>query len=155
MHKCDAPVEVCIQLDRGADYTIERGSGREITKEEAHKIIKESAEAGLIHVTMNKADIGHFICNCCGCCCQSFTLLISDDVNLCDPSRYQPKVDEAACTACGTCEDRCYFSAITIGDSDVAMVNTEKCMGCGQCAIACPENAIVMKEIKDPSFIPV
>ena len=32
MRKCDAPVEVCLQINRGADYTIERGSGREIRR---------------------------------------------------------------------------------------------------------------------------
>ncbi len=153
MHKCDAPIEVCLQINRGADYTIERGTGREVSTEEAHKIINDSAEAGLIHVTMNKSGIGHFICNCCGCCCQSFTLLISDGVNLCDPSRYQPEVDVDACTACGTCEDRCAFNAIETGD-DAITVNTEKCMGCGQCSISCPEDAITMKEIKEPTFIP-
>ena len=38
------------------------------SKEEALKIVKEAAEAGLVHVTMNKAHAGHFICNCCSCC---------------------------------------------------------------------------------------
>lgn len=155
MKKCDAPIEVCLQVGRGAEYTIERGSGREISKDEAHQIIKDCAEAGLVHVTMNKADIGHFICNCCGCCCQSFSMLISDGVTLCDPSRYQAQVDETACTLCGTCEDRCYFNAISAGGGDAAQVDVDKCMGCGQCAVACPEKAILMKEIKEPSFIPV
>ena len=154
MKKCDAPVEVCLQIDRGADYAIERGSGREISKEEAHKIIQNCAEAGLIHVTMNKAGLGHFICNCCGCCCESFSMLISHGVTLCDPSRYQPDVDEEACTLCGACVERCVFNAISTDAGEVAMVDIEKCMGCGQCAIVCPEEAISMKEIKEPSFIP-
>ena len=155
MHKCDAPIEVCLQIGRGAEYTIERGSGREIGKQEAHKIIKECAEAGLIHVTMNKSDIGHFICNCCGCCCQSFSMLISNGVNLCDPSRYLAEVDETVCTGCGTCMERCYFNAIHTDEGGTASVNPEKCMGCGQCAVGCPEEAIRMAEVKDPSFIPV
>ena len=93
MRKCDAPVEVCLQINRGADYTIERGTGREVSKEEAFEIINKTEEAGLVHVTMNKSGVGHFICNCCGCCCQSFTMLISDRLSLCDPSRYRPVVD--------------------------------------------------------------
>lgn len=40
MQKCDAPVEACLQINRGADYTIERGSGREVTKNEALEIVK-------------------------------------------------------------------------------------------------------------------
>ncbi len=154
MKKCDAPVEVCLQINKGAQYTIDRGSGREVSKAEAMQIIEDTEKAGLVHVTMNKADVGHFICNCCGCCCQSFTLLISDNVNLCDPSRYAPRVDTDACTGCGTCEDRCYFGAITVGADEVAQPNPDKCLGCGQCAIGCPEDAITMVEERSADFIP-
>lgn len=154
MRKCDAPVEVCLQINRGADYTLERGTGREVTKEEALDIITKTEDAGLVHVTMNKAGVGHFICNCCGCCCQSFTLLISDRLSLCDPSRYRPKVDPQACLSCGTCEERCWFDAIKADEKSIAVVIEEKCLGCGQCAIGCPEKAITMIEIREPGFIP-
>jgi len=154
MKKCDAPVEVCLQINRGADYTIERGSGREVSKEEAIKLLDQAEEAGLVHVTMNKAGVGHFICNCCGCCCQSFTLLISDGLPLCDPSRWRPQVDADLCSACGECEDRCWFDAILVGDDDYAVVDDEKCLGCGQCAYVCPEEAIALAEAREPEFIP-
>jgi len=154
MHKCDSPVEVCLQIDKGADYTVERGSGREVSKDEALRIAREAEEAGLVHVGMNKSGLGHFICNCCGCCCQSFTLLISDGLPLCDPSRYRPAVTVDACSACGDCEERCWFEAIVVGDDDAAVVNGDKCLGCGQCAIVCPEEAIVMEEVREPGFIP-
>jgi Pyruvate/2-oxoacid:ferredoxin oxidoreductase delta subunit len=154
MKKCDTPVEVCMQINRGADYTVERGSGREISKEEALKMAREVEEAGLVHVTMNKAGIGHFICNCCGCCCQSFTMLISDGLPLCDPSRYRPEVNADNCSACGDCEERCWFGAVIVGDDDVAVVDGDLCLGCGQCAIACPEEAIAMNEVREPGFIP-
>ncbi len=154
MQQCDAPVEVCLQVNKGAQYTIDRGSGREVTKQEALDIIGRAQEAGLVHVTMNKAGVGHFICNCCGCCCQSFTLLISDGLPLCDPSRYTPQVDAELCSACGDCEDRCWFKAIAVGDDDYAVVSEESCLGCGQCAIGCPEEAITMVEAREVSFIP-
>ncbi|SCY73944.1 4Fe-4S binding protein [Desulfoluna spongiiphila] len=154
MHKCDAPIEVCLQVGRGAEYTIERGSGHEISKREAHKIINTCAEAGLVHVTMNTSDVTHFICNCCGCCCQSFSMMISDGVNLCDPSRYKAHVDADACTGCGTCMERCHFNAITIPEGCAATVDLDICMGCGQCAVGCPEEAMSMTEVKTPDFIP-
>jgi Pyruvate/2-oxoacid:ferredoxin oxidoreductase delta subunit len=154
MRKCDAPLEVCLQINRGADYTVERESGREVTKEEALEIIEQTENAGLVHVTMNKAGIGHFICNCCGCCCQSFTLLIANGLPICDPSRYRPQITMDICTGCGTCEDRCWFNAIAVTEDDVAKVNTDKCLGCGQCAIGCPEEAINMIEVREPGFIP-
>ena len=47
MRKCDAPLEVCLQLNRGADYAVERGSGREISKEEALEIVKGAAGSAL------------------------------------------------------------------------------------------------------------
>ncbi len=154
MGNCDGPVEVCLQLNRGADYTVERGTGREVGKEEALEIAAKAAEAGLIHVAMNKADMGHFICNCCGCCCQSFSLLITDGLPLCDPSRFRPEIEAESCSACGTCEERCYFGAMVVGDDDYAVVDGELCLGCGQCAISCPEEAISMTEVREPGFIP-
>jgi Pyruvate/2-oxoacid:ferredoxin oxidoreductase delta subunit len=154
MKKCDAPVEVCLQVNKGADYTVERGSGRELTREEALAILDQAQAAGLVHVTMNKADAGHFICNCCGCCCQAFSLLRSDGPRLCEPSRFQPQVDAEACTACGTCEERCLFDAIAVAAENTAAVDVEKCLGCGQCAVGCPEGAIAMEAVREPDFIP-
>jgi ferredoxin len=154
MQKCEAPIDVCLQVDRAADYTIERGSGREIDREEALRIIEQTEEVGLVHVTMNKASVGHFICNCCGCCCQSFTLLIRDGLPLCDPSRYRPRIAAQACTGCGACEERCWFGAITVGDNGEAVLVEDKCLGCGQCAVGCPEQAVTMIAVREPEFIP-
>ncbi len=156
--KCDAPVEVCIQVGRAAEYTIERGSGREISKEEAMKIIRECEEAGLVHVTMNRAEDSHFICNCCSDCCMSFKLTLSEGLRLCDPSRFVSVVDEELCTGCAICLDRCYFGALSVSKkedgSEVATVNPDKCMGCGLCMIKCPENALSMKIVREKDFIP-
>jgi Pyruvate/2-oxoacid:ferredoxin oxidoreductase delta subunit len=155
MKKCDAPIEVCLQVGRGADYSIERGSGRELTTEEALAIVQKAEAAGLVHVTMNKADAGHFICNCCGCCCQSFSMLRSQHLSLCDPSRFAPVVDAVTCTGCGTCVDRCWFDAMSMDPATaMAMVDAASCLGCGQCAVACPEGAISMAATRELSFIP-
>jgi Pyruvate/2-oxoacid:ferredoxin oxidoreductase delta subunit len=154
MKQCDGPIDVCIQVDRGADYSIDRGSGREVSRQEALEIVEQARRAGLIHVTMNKSGIGHFVCNCCGCCCQAFTLLISQGLALCDPSRFRPLIDMDLCTGCGECEDRCWFGAINVSE-DGAGVAADKCLGCGQCATVCPEEAITMEEVREPGFIPV
>ena len=153
-HKCDKPPEACIQVDNAAKYTIDRGTGREITKEEALTIIRECEEKGLVHVTMNKAHVGHFICNCCECCCQTLPLIISERLNLTAPSRFSAIVDKELCSGCGTCLERCKFGAIDIVD-DVALINSENCLGCGLCSVTCPETSIKLVETRPVDFIPV
>lgn len=155
--KCDKPVEVCLQIGKGADYTIERGSGRELTREEALEVLRRSEEAGLVHVVMNRSEETHFICNCCDDCCQSFTLLISDGLNICDPSRFTAEVDPDRCSGCGDCLRRCYFGALSLAgteDGEVLVIDGDKCMGCGLCRVACPEEAITLRETREADFIP-
>jgi NAD-dependent dihydropyrimidine dehydrogenase PreA subunit len=155
MKKCDRPVENCIQLNRGADYAIERGSGREISKEECLQLLQEAHDAGLVSVTMNMTRLEkvHVICNCCGCCCESLPFIIEEDLALNAPSRFCAEVDADLCSSCGDCEDRCWFNAIAV-NGDTAEVNADKCMGCGLCVPTCPEEAITLIEAREPGFIP-
>ena len=152
-HKCDMPVEACIQVDNAARYTLDRGTGRAISKQEAYDLIKECEKKGLVHVTMNKSHVGHFICNCCECCCQTLPLIISERLNLTAPSRFCAQVNAETCSGCGTCLDRCKFGAITL-ENDIAVINAELCLGCGLCHVTCPETAITLVEKRPVSFIP-
>jgi len=157
-HKCDKPLEVCLQVNNAARYTLDRGTGKEISKDEALSILKACEQAGLVHVTMNKAHVGHFICNCCPCCCQALPLVISENLNICDPSRYQAAIDPERCSFCGTCLERCYFNALEETDTEagdaVMGVVVDKCMGCGLCHVTCPEEAINLIEVRSEDFIP-
>ena len=155
--KCGLPVDVCIQLNRGADYVMTRGTGREVDKAEAMEILRSAEEAALVHVTMNIDDVGHSICNCCPDCCVGLRVLRSGEVQAVAPSRFQAVIDEEACIGCEACLDRCYFDALTMRDDDddaKAEVNAEKCVGCGLCAAVCPSNAILFDEVHSVDFIP-
>lgn len=66
---CDTPDDTCLQLNRAADYAVERGTGRKLTREEAIDILKMCEEKGLVHSASNQRGPGHVICNCCDCCC--------------------------------------------------------------------------------------
>ncbi|MCB2193610.1 MAG: 4Fe-4S binding protein [Deltaproteobacteria bacterium] len=156
MHNCERPLEVCLQVDGAADYNLARGTGRALSREEAMDILKQAEEAGLVHVTLNRHEGNNFICNCCPCCCQTMPVLIEGGIRVVDPSRFVAVVDQQACTACGTCLDRCYFSAITLEDQEgaVAEVDPERCMGCGLCLVTCPGEALSLGEARRPSFIP-
>ena len=157
-HKCTKPLEVCLQVNNAARYTIDRGSGREVTKAEALKILRQCEEEGLVHVTMNKMHVGHFICNCCACCCMALPLIISEGVKICDPSRFVAVIDPDVCRLCETCQDRCYFNALELRETEdgreVMHVIREKCMGCGLCQVTCPEEAISLTAIREEGFIP-
>ncbi len=156
MKKCNAPVEVCLQLNRGADYTIKRGTGRKIDAQEAFSILKKSEEAGLVHMTDNRAGKVNIICNCCRCCCEILryaTNIKTKDILA--PSRYQASLDEDECTSCGVCVDVCPTEALSLTEDDVLEIDTANCIGCGLCASTCPVEAIILKEIRAEDFIPL
>ena len=154
--KCDRPLEACIQVNNAAAYALSRGTGRKITAEGALDILKKSEEEGLIHVTMNRHEADHFICNCCPCCCQTMPVLIKGGIRVVDPSRYRAEVDAERCTGCGSCHDRCYFGAMAWenGEGSASRVDSTKCMGCGLCRVTCPEEAIELVEVRPESFVP-
>lgn len=151
--KCGKPVEICIQVNRAADYAIQRGTGRAITKEEAMGLLHLAEKEGLVHIVDNRQKVDHIICNCCRDCCINWKL--PNPRKFVDPSRFQALVNAEECIGCQVCLDRCYFDAIVIeGQEPKARINPEKCVGCGVCTVTCPAEAIAMKEVRPPEVIP-
>jgi len=149
----------CIQFGRGAEYVITRGSGKEITADEAIEIIMKAEEDGLVHtwpITGKIVDRRVTVnCNCCDDCCEFFLSAKYGNVpmeTMLEKSRYLAYVDEDMCIACGDCEERCPFGAITL--EDVAKVDEEKCFGCGVCVVGCEQEAIKLKAVRPPEHIP-
>lgn len=156
MKKCNRPIEVCLQLNKGADYSIKRGTGRKIDVQEAKKILKTCEEAGLVHMTENKSGVGTVLCSCCECCCEVLPYLKNTATKgVVAPSRYRAIVDEELCTVCEACFDVCPMDAISLSDQDTVIVDTELCIGCGLCTNDCPFNAITLSQVREESFIPV
>jgi len=56
-------------------------------------------------------------------------------------------VDEEKCNGCGICEKPGHCEAIKIINKK-AVVNHELCLGCGVCQSLCPRNAITIKRIE-------
>ena len=131
-----------------------RKLGREITKEEALKILKDCEKNwGLVHQTVN-SDHPDVICNCCPCCCALLRAVIYHRKKAAtSKSRFRPKVDPSKCTQCLKCTRVCYFSAMV--NKDGQRVYTEdNCYGCGLCASNCPNGAIELVEVLPPAHIP-
>lgn len=149
---CDKPLEVCMQVNRAAEYNIERGTGRKINKSEAIEILKQSREAGLVHTVDNRQSVGHVICNCCDDCCHNWPIM-QGPKKWVAPSRYVAVVNTGLCSGCESCIDRCFFDALSMAD-DYAEVDAEKCLGCGVCTVVCPTEALKLKEVRSADFVP-
>jgi Pyruvate/2-oxoacid:ferredoxin oxidoreductase delta subunit/sugar-specific transcriptional regulator TrmB len=151
--KCGKPVEVCIQINRAAEYALERGTGRALTQEEALRVLHLAEKEGLIHVADNRQSVDHVICNCCRDCCMNWRL--PNPQKFVAPSRFRASVNAEECMGCQTCLDRCFFDAISMaGDDPKACIDPEKCVGCGVCTIPCPTEAITLKAVRPPASIP-
>lgn len=157
----------CIQVGRGAEYVIERGSGKEISIEEALDLIDKIEAEGLVHMWPNTAKIVDprvsVNCNCCSDCCEFFLSAKFAEVpieNILERSRFEALIDVENCTGCRTCMERCHFGAIEFykpfgSNKSKARVITEKCFGCGVCVVGCENTAIKMKVVRPPDFIPL
>jgi ferredoxin len=138
------PKHSCLLVGEAADYAIDRGFGRRITKEESHEIVLLSEKAGLMHNVGNYSDRAFFVCNCCGCCCEFLaTAKRSQNNTMLEYANFIVKADKDTCTGCGDCIERCQVEALSLVE-DVISVNENMCFGCGNCVSACPTESLSM-----------
>ena len=133
----------CLSLGGMAQSIIKSGQGKAVSKEEALEIIDDAARAGLVHNTTELPG-SMAICNCCPCCCILLHTVAKGFPELLEKSGFLPVLDQEACTGCGSCKDRCSFSAIQL--DEYPTFDTGKCYGCGSCASVCQVKAITMKK---------
>ena len=154
----DYPVNVCMNFNTFADYCIEQGFGRELTKDEALKTLTGAAKAGLVHTTQNITEKTSFICNCDrDCCIMLRGIRQFDNPGMVATSNFLPEYTKENCIFCLNCIEICPMEIIELIDEDSEdqriLINTDRCIGCGVCAYNCPEEALSM--VKKYDRIPV
>lgn len=169
----------CREIKYCKDYPIEYGClflgdaakdihpelGRPATVDEAFDYVRQCREAGLIHhlgyiekdsvwLEVNPSKRLLTVCSCCPCCCCVMSDSHPPEARsihhiLKMPGAKVTVTDD--CIACGTCEETCTFSAVTMVEEQ-AVINDDQCMACGRCVEACPEDAIEIA-IEDSDYI--
>jgi len=138
------PEYSCLMFGKTAEYVVDRGFGKQITKQEAYDILAATEKAGLVHNTSNYVDGSVFICNCCGCCCgflKSIKWFESDAIV--SFSNFRVQVDQTECAGCGDCIERCQMEALSLEDG-LVRVDESRCIGCGNCSTVCPTGCLTM-----------
>ena len=161
--QCKHPEEVCLHFGELARYLVDNGLSRPISKKEARDILKEAAEAGLVHAVSNRQEDVDTICNCCGCSCvffESYQVLKHNKSH--DFSNYRLTIHTETCKACGLCVQRCPVQALQIQDFPTGtnkpretsrLVASDRCLGCGVCVYKCPTQSLSLEpraEIQEP-----
>ena len=109
--------DCCIGLGDFADYLVETGKGRRITKEEVLEICKRAEDNGYVHQVTNidGQDKIFGLCNCdVGVCFALRTSQYFNTPNL-SASAYRAHVDKDNCVACGKCVEVCPAGAVKLG----------------------------------------
>lgn len=144
------PVGSCIMMGTTAAYFEGIGLGERVTPDEAKAYLDGMQEKGLVAITDNWEAQDHtIICSCCSCCCSQLRGRTRwDNPSAVSPSNYVAEASEG-CVLCGACEERCFFGAIALDeDEGRAIVDPGRCMGCGVCTHACPEEAMKLKRVE-------
>ena len=143
--RCDNPLEVCFLLDDAADQSVDDGTARHVSLEEATVVLRQANEHGLVHLTIYEPEhrVGA-VCSCCSCCCHDLQFLrVYGRSDLVAHSEYVAQTDVETCTRCGACVERCVFGA-RVWQEDCLIYDAGACYGCGLCVTDCPAGATVL-----------
>lgn len=144
---------LCLGFRNYFDTYQREGWFREISKDEALEILKQSEAEGLVLQATNEQE-PQAVCACCGCCCGVLATLknIPNPADFVAANFYAAANDEK-CVGCGLCEKRCHMEAIRMIEKK-AQINLNRCIGCGVCVPACKPGALSLIQKKQESIPP-
>jgi Na+-translocating ferredoxin:NAD+ oxidoreductase RNF subunit RnfB len=142
-------LETCFTLGTSADFMMNKGVARELSRSEMLEMVTRAEQEGMVLQPANTQEPG-FICCCCGCCCGVLTAAkkYPEPAKLFQ-SNFYASIDREICTGCGACMDLCQMDALHPVNSHTE-VRTSSCIGCGVCLNACAFDAIsLLKTTKE------
>ena len=140
---CHHSLENCLKYDEMAEFVIDKGIARQISKDECMHILEKSEREGLVHMVDNTRGQVKHTCNCCGDYCWNVGIIrrrkIPRDQLMAVYFIRETELEE--CIGCGACADICPVDAVAMADG-LPVVDMDWCIGCGVCAVTCPADVI-------------
>jgi Na+-translocating ferredoxin:NAD+ oxidoreductase subunit B len=150
---CGKPLDVCSAMGALADFCVDNGLARRVSREEFLEAKQRAAEAGLVNMTDNLRDPMQ-VCSCCGCCCGALRILTEFNIpGIITQSHFRAVVEETACVGCGACERICPMKAVRLNHGKAA-VAPSRCIGCGVCILPCQGNGAIRLTERKPYHRP-
>jgi Pyruvate/2-oxoacid:ferredoxin oxidoreductase delta subunit len=155
---CDNPQEVCLSFNKSAESLAKHGIARQISQSQAHRVLQQCMELGLVHIGDNVQEGVNWICNCCSCCCDVLVAYRKLGYNARITTNFVSTQARGTCTACSACVNQCPVNAVKLGKdakgNDQAIVDESRCIGCGVCVRFCKAGSLAMVRRKETAFVP-
>lgn len=148
---CGRPLENCVVFGDMAEFFIRHGKMRPVEKRDVLEIKAEAEAAGLA-TWMTEGELGKSSsgasCSCCGCCCGALRMISQFNApGMIAPPHFMPQVDLNKCTHCGKCAKVCPVGAVVVDVKGKSYQHlSERCIGCGLCAVACDKQRAIQME---------
>jgi UDP-glucose 4-epimerase len=160
----------CIFMgDDTKNMVLDPSEGYVATREQAIEHLRNAIADGLVPIigrNVAEAEDGHGVkdtgrflsgCFCCNCCCigvrsRKYSTVLGMGGDASETKKgFRIKVDSEKCVGCGECLEVCAFNGRKVLEGK-ASVDPKYCIACGRCVDVCPEEAISI-EIEDPEYI--